>query len=221
MEQDGDRLIASHLGPRCEPICSERQVAKVIAAEGFCEVRHPRQTRRTEQPKGGETVRASEVTRAWFRPPQQSHIIARPRQPTALPSAGGCGKYKCMDIVYPLNSSRMVHGIINVRVTQSLFLSKKYHIAFPARFYKLKDYTISHIEEILKICRASPQIDLLLGFRPISTIKALTWLKASLQANIPSRFLIASAILSCGRISYFSKLTISFLIKLCSYSLSN
>ena len=68
MEQDGDRLIASHLGPRCEPICSERQVAKVIAAEGFCEVRHPRQTRRTEQPKGGETVRASEMTRAWFRP---------------------------------------------------------------------------------------------------------------------------------------------------------
>ena len=76
MEQDGDRLIASHLGPRCEPICSERQVVKVIAAEGFCEVRHPRQTRRTEQPKGGETVRASEMTRARLRPMVVSYFCA-------------------------------------------------------------------------------------------------------------------------------------------------
>ena len=76
MEQDGDRLIASHLGPRCEPICSERQVAEVIAAEGFCEVCHPRQTRRTEQPKGGETMLASFLTLARFRPVKVSYYCA-------------------------------------------------------------------------------------------------------------------------------------------------
>ena len=69
MEQDGDRLIASHLGPRCEPICSERQVAKVIAAEGFCEVRHPRQTRRTEQPKGGRNRASVRSDASMVSPP--------------------------------------------------------------------------------------------------------------------------------------------------------
>ena len=39
-------------------------------------MRHPRQMRRTEQPKGGETVRASEMTRAWFRPVAVSYYCA-------------------------------------------------------------------------------------------------------------------------------------------------
>ena len=68
MARGGNWLTACPLGPRCDPMCSESKLAEGDAAEGFCEVRHPRQTRRTEQPKGGETVRASEMTRAWFRP---------------------------------------------------------------------------------------------------------------------------------------------------------
>ena len=93
MEQDGDRLIDSHLGPRCEPICSERQVAKVIAAEGFCEVRHPRQTRRAEQMKGGRN-RASVRNDASMVSPRGSLVFLRGliSRPPCLPSAGGCGE---------------------------------------------------------------------------------------------------------------------------------
>lgn len=76
MAQDGDQPVTRALGPRCDPMCSESKLAEGDAAEGFCEVRHTRQTCRAEQAKGGETVRASEMTRAWFRPVAVSYYCA-------------------------------------------------------------------------------------------------------------------------------------------------
>ena len=100
MAQDGDQPVTRALGPRCAPMCSERQTAKGVAAEGFCEVHHPQQMRRTEQPKGGRNHASVRSDASIVSPPWRFHIIVRSRQPTALPSAGGCGNVRIQEETY-------------------------------------------------------------------------------------------------------------------------
>ena len=95
MAQGGNWLTACPLGPRCDPMCSESKLTEGDAAEGFCEVRHTRQTCRAEQAKGGETVRASEMTRAWFRPVEVSYDCEV--SPADRPAFGGRLR-ECPDI---------------------------------------------------------------------------------------------------------------------------